>query len=77
MGQVTLYLDKECEQKLARAAKRAQLSKSRWVANLIRERTSAKWPAAFTDLAGAFPDFPRVEEIRAGYGEDTPRIALK
>lgn len=77
MGQVTLYLDEDTDKKLTRAATRAKLSKSRWVAQLIRERASAAWPEEFVRLAGAFPDFPRVEEIRAVHGKDVPRVPLK
>lgn len=77
MGQVTLYLDAETEKKLAKAAARAKLSKSRWVAKLIRERTGLQWPEELVKLAGAYPDFPTVEEIRATYGPDIPRVPLK
>ncbi|MGD1902076.1 MAG: DUF2281 domain-containing protein [Geitlerinemataceae cyanobacterium] len=38
-----------------------------------KERRLAQWREKVYALAGAFPDFPSLEEIRAGYGEDVPR----
>ena len=40
MGQVTIYLDKEIENKLKTAAKSSKLSVSKWVANIIKEKNS-------------------------------------
>ena len=74
MGQVTLYLDTETETRMKEASKAAGISLSRWVADLIRERTATQWPDSVVRLAGAWPDFPTAEEIRAGLGEDLPRV---
>ncbi len=38
MGQVTIYLEDEVEEKMTDAAKSAHLSKSKWVASLITEK---------------------------------------
>lgn len=76
MGQVTLYLDAQTERRVAQAARRAKLSKSRWVSGLIHEKIHAEWPDEFLKLAGAFPDFPTVAQLRAANGKDHPRIAL-
>jgi len=46
------------------------------VADLIREKTAARWPESVARLAGAWADFPTAEEIRAGLGEDLPREAI-
>jgi len=73
MGQVTLYLDTKTESKMKIAAKAAGVSQSRWVAELIREKTAAEWPESVVRLAGAWPDFPTAEELRAGLGEDARR----
>jgi hypothetical protein len=75
MGQVTLYIDNETEEKLKAAAKAAGVSQSRWVADLIRERTATEWPASVVQLAGAWAedDFPSLEEIRKGVPPDLPR----
>jgi hypothetical protein len=76
MGQVTLYLDAETEIKMKDAARAAGVSQSRWVAEVIREKTATRWPESIARLAGAWADFPTAEEIRAGLGEDVPREAL-
>jgi hypothetical protein len=73
MSQITLYLDPDTEEKLARAAQDAGLSRSRWVANLIREKTAREWPDSVRQLLGVWRDFPEAAELRAGEGEDLPR----
>lgn len=74
MGQVTLYLDTETEARIKAAAKAAGVSQSRWVADLIREKTATEWPAWVADLAGAWPDLPSLEEIRADLHVETPQV---
>ncbi len=77
MGQVTIYLDKEIENKLKTAAKSSKLSVSKWVANIIKEKISTEWPADVVELAGSWKeDFPTLEEIRSTTGDDTQREAL-
>ncbi len=76
MGQVTLYLDQETEKKMKAAAGAAGVSSSRWVVGLIREKTADEWPASIVELAGAWPDMPSLDEIRATEGEDVPRELL-
>lgn len=78
MGQVTLYLDGETEAKMKAAANAAGVSQSRWVAELIREKTATHWPESVAKLAGAWSDedFPSCSEIRSGLGEDVRRESL-
>jgi hypothetical protein len=76
MGQVTLYLDPDTETRMKTAAKAAGVSQSRWVAELIRQKTVTEWPDSVARLAGAWADFPTAEEIRAGLGNDVPREPL-
>ena len=75
MGQVTLYLDNETEDRMKLAAKAAGISQSRWVADLIREKTATEWPESIVKLVGAWADedFPSLEEIRQGTPPDSPR----
>lgn len=73
MGQVTLYLDNETEEKMKTAAKAAGVSQSRWVADLIRDKTATEWPDSIVRLIGSWADFPSLEEIRKGLPEDLPR----
>lgn len=77
MGQVTLYLDAEIEARMKEAAKAAGISQSRWLADLIRERTAREWPPSVAALAGAWSDIPTAEEIRKGLGQDVPREPIE
>lgn len=76
MGQVTIYLDPETEEKLINIVKKSGISKSKWIAALIREKTASTWPDHIADLAGAWKDFPTAEEIRKDLGQDTKREPL-
>ena len=76
MAQVTLYLDDETARRARRAAKAAGLSQSRWLAELVRERTAREWPAAVRELAGAWEGFPEAEELRRSRGRDVEREEL-
>lgn len=74
MPQVTIYLDEETEARMKEAADHAGVSRSRWVADVIRERTMARWPESFRRLLGGWgDDVPEAEEIRRGLGRDVPR----
>ncbi len=64
MGQVTIYLDDETEKKMAKAARSANLSKSKWIARLIDEKVSSEWPLSIKDLVGAWRDFPSIDDLR-------------
>ncbi len=68
MAQVTLYLDEETAERLKKAAKQAGLSRSRWLAMLVREKTATEWPQAVRGLAGAWADLEstRGRRWRAG-----------
>jgi hypothetical protein len=73
MSQVTLYLDRQTEERMKAAAKAAGTSLSQWVAALIREKTATVWPPSIARLAGAWgDDFPTLEEIR---GEDQAEVS--
>ena len=76
MGQVTIYLDDEHEHRLRRAAQSAGMPVSRWVANLVEEKTRNEWPETIRAMAGAWEDFPTAEELREAGAADSPREAL-
>ena len=76
MGQVTIYLDEETEKKMLNSIKKSGVSKSKWIADLIREKTSKTWPEHIFVLAGAWKEFPSIEEIRSGMGKDVEREPL-
>ena len=74
MAQLTLYLDRDTESKVKRAAKAAGVSVSRWVSNLIRERTAEVWPESVREMAGSWPEeTPTAEELREKLPDDIPR----
>ena len=61
---------------MRRAAEAMNLSKSRWIAAIIEEKLRTDWPASVMALAGAWEEFPAIEEIRATDGEDIERVPL-
>jgi hypothetical protein len=73
MGQITIYLDDDSERRLKKAAKAAGLPVSRWVAGLVQEKTRTTWPDSVRRLAGAWPDFPDLKDIRQSIGQDSDR----
>jgi hypothetical protein len=76
MGQVTIYLDDEIEKRMTANAKAMKLSKSKWIANVIREKLVDEWPPNVRELAGSSKDFPTLEEIRDTGQRDITREAL-
>lgn len=66
-------LDDETETRMKEAAKASGVAVSRWVAELVREKTATEWPEAIRQLAGAWPDFPDAETLRRGQGQDVAR----
>lgn len=75
MAQVTLYLDEATEALLNEAADANGVSKSRWVADLIRQYAHHTWPAECVALAGRFPDFP-LRDDSASAPQDLPRLGF-
>lgn len=73
MGQVTIYLEDELEAKMVADAKARKLSKSKWVAAIIREKLINEWPHEVRETAGSWGDFPSLEEIRGEVHLDSKR----
>jgi|JRYE01.1.fsa_nt_gb hypothetical protein len=76
MAQVTLYLDDSTAERLQLAAREAGMSQSKWVARLVQTKLASHWPREVLELAGTWPDFPTLDEIRANQGNDVPREPL-
>ena len=74
MSQITLYLDEATKALVQQAAAANGMSKSRWVAGIIRKYAAQEWPQDCLDLAGRFEDFPLREDVIAA--SDTPRIGF-
>jgi hypothetical protein len=77
VGQVTIYLNQEIENKMKNAAKSSNISVSKWVANIIQEKISTEWPEDVVKLAGSWKDdFPALDEIRTTHATDSLREKL-
>ena len=76
MAQVTIYLDGATERRVRAAARKSRVSVSRWVAELVESRTRTDWPPEARRLAGAWPDFPDLQEIRRVSGRGQSRVRL-
>jgi hypothetical protein len=76
MGQVTIYLDSETEKKMLNIVKKRGVSKSKWISDLIKEKTSQTWPDQIIELSGAWRDLPTAKELRTGMGKDAKREPL-
>jgi len=76
MGQVTIYLEDQIEARMAAEAKARKLSKSKWVATIIREKLVEEWPPAVREAAGSWDDFPELVEIRGEAQADLERERL-
>ena len=76
MSQITLYLDDATQALVEQAALANGVSKSRWVADIIRKYAAHEWPQDCRDLAGRFADFPLREDGPAASTDDVPRLAF-
>ena len=71
MGQITIYLDEELEKKVRTASENGKVSRSRWIADVIRKHLEDEWPAEVREAAGSWTDFPAPEELRSGVEYET------
>jgi hypothetical protein len=76
MAKITIYLPDDIERKARKAARQRKTSVSRWIAEGVKRNLDSEWPPEFLAALGSCPDFPSQEELRKGYGEDSPRKSL-
>jgi hypothetical protein len=76
MSQITLYLDDATQALVEQAAQANGVSKSRWVAQIIRKYADYEWPKDCLDLAGKFADFPLCEDFSTPQVEDSVRVGF-
>jgi len=74
MSQITLYLDDTTQALVEEAARANGMSKSRWVAEIIRKYAAHEWPQDCIELAGRFADSPLANEHNAPVAADVPRV---
>ena len=77
MSQITLYLDDATQALVEQAAQADGMSKSRWVAEIIRKHAAHEWPQDCLALAGRFADFPLTDAANvSSFPADLPRLAF-
>lgn len=76
MSQITLYLDDATQALVEQAARANGMSKSRWVADIIRKYAAHEWSQDCLDLAGRFADFPLREKESLSQAADVPRLGF-
>jgi hypothetical protein len=76
MAQLSLYLDSDTISQIEIGAKADHISKSKYVAKIIREHAAGAWPGHFMDLYGSISDetFARAPEL--GLSDDVERENL-
>ena len=76
VGQVTIFLEDPIERKITEAANAVHLSKSEWIAQVIRERVATEWPQSIADMAGSWNDSPDIESLQQTEVNDAEREAF-
>lgn len=76
MPQISLYIDKETLRKVELAAKKRQLSISKWVAEQIRSKIEPAYPEGYESLFGSVKEGELVRPEQPTYEQDTPREPL-
>ena len=76
MAQITIYLDEKTEKIMKEVTSSRQISQSKWIAGLIKEKLRNDWPVSLKELAGSWKDFPTAEELRKNLGTDVKRKEL-
>ena len=76
MGQVTIYLDDETQDRARAAAQSQGVSLSKWIAECIRHGALSDWPVHVRELAGTWSDLPSAEELRRSRSADAKRTKL-
>lgn len=76
MSQITLYLDDATQALVEQAAQANGMSKSRWVAEAIRQYAAHEWSQDCLGLAGRFADFPLREDAPEAMAADLPRVGF-
>ena len=77
MSQITLYLDEATQALVEQAATANGMSKSRWVAEIIRKYAAHEWPKDCLELAGRFAEFSlRDAGVAQGQSADVSRLGF-
>jgi hypothetical protein len=73
MSHLSIYLDRETEIMVRKAADKNSLSMSKWIVRQLKKTAQDEWSEGFKKLAGSIPDMPSIDEIREDLGNDVRR----
>jgi len=73
MAQVTIYIPNNLESKIKEKASSLNISVSKFISILLEQKVQNEWSSSSRKLAGAWDDFPTLQEIRANQGQDALR----
>ncbi len=77
MSELNIVMEQETIDAVQRAAARSGESVNKWVADVLRRESRAKWPEEVVAILGTWDaDFPDAETLRQGYGPDSKRENL-
>lgn len=73
MAQVTIYIPNDLESQIKAVANSLNISISKFISTVLEQKVKNEWSSNSQKLAGAWNDFPTLQEIRANQGQDVPR----
>ncbi len=73
MSQITIYIPNDLESKIKAKASSLNISISKFIATILEQKVQNEWSSQSHKLAGAWDDFPTLQEIRADQEQDVPR----
>lgn len=76
MPQITIFLDDKTRSKIQKRVQQEGVSQEEWIRKIIHEKLATEWPPEVIQLAGAWKDFPSLDEIRTGLSQDVTREML-
>ena len=65
MAQVTIYIPNDLESQIKAMANSLNISISKFISTLLEQKVKNEWSYSSRKLAGAWGDFPTLQEIRA------------
>ena len=73
MAQVTIYIPNALESQVKTMAASLGISISKFIAGTLEQKVQNEWSGSVRELAGAWSDFPDLEDIRANQKQDSAR----
>jgi len=73
MAQVTIYIPNDLESQIKAMASSLNISISKFISTILEQKVQNEWSRGSRKLAGAWDDFPTLQEIRTSQGYDVPR----